>query len=194
VSKSMELITGPVPGTAELLADMNLLYQGVFNIIMKLTMNGVSVELLSDTNASLNPWIRNGVQPVAVLDETFLDHWKKAVPDLWMSFSTNGLQKHLGRPEALQHWLVSKSVAVNGVGYPRAAQDYPVLITFDSNAKAKVDIQATFEIPLDFGRNWMTAVQPLFFGHALPGLCQAPRGINPHSCSGAHQSTCCSTA
>jgi len=161
VTKSMELITGPVPGTAELMADMQRLYQAVFNIIMKLNKGSVSVKLLSDANAGLNLGIR---EAVAVLNMTFLDHWNEAVPKLWRSFSMGGLRKHLGGPEALQHWLVSESVAVNGMGYPRPAHDYPVLIRHKTDGKVSVDIQATFEIPLDFGRNWMTQVQPLFLG------------------------------
>mmetsp|Transcript_67307 Transcript_67307/g.132762 ORF Transcript_67307/g.132762 Transcript_67307/m.132762 type:complete len:927 (+) Transcript_67307:39-2819(+) len=166
MSKSMELITGPVPGTSEFLADMYRLYETVFNIIMKLSMKGV--ELLSDANAGLNRKTqgRHDVQPIAVLDAEFIGMWKNAIPDLWQSFSADGLQKHLDRKEDLLHWLVSKTVAVNGVGYPRPARDYPVLLAAQgqSNSRLKVDIQATFELPLDFGRNWMTVVQPFFLG------------------------------
>jgi len=128
--------------------------------------------LLSDANAGLisrdpacpSCQARGRHQPDAVLHKKFLRDWEKAVPDLWKSFSADGLQKHLGKPAALLPWLVSDSVAINGAGHPRPAQDYPVLIARKLNAKVKVDVQATFELPLDFGRNWMTAVQPLFLG------------------------------
>mmetsp|Transcript_233 Transcript_233/g.545 ORF Transcript_233/g.545 Transcript_233/m.545 type:complete len:705 (+) Transcript_233:68-2182(+) len=153
--RTMELITGPVPAVPELLEDMHLLYQTVFDLIMVMNEQQHPDVVLVSADEEFEP-------PEAVVGADFQRAWSNLVPRLFAAFSEKGLRAHIRSSDVLENWIPSTTAT----GKHRSKSDFPVIMhgAEASRRQSSIGLQATFEVPLDFGRHWHALMRPLFIG------------------------------
>mmetsp|Transcript_149094 Transcript_149094/g.387722 ORF Transcript_149094/g.387722 Transcript_149094/m.387722 type:complete len:632 (+) Transcript_149094:65-1960(+) len=149
--RTMELITGPVPAAADLLEDMHLLYQTVFDLLVVMSEQTDPVLVSADEDSE---------PPQAVVGADFQRAWSHIVPRLFAAFSEKGLRAHIPSPDAMEKWIPSTTAT----GKRRIKSDFPVIMHGSSRKQSSIGLQATFEVPLDFGRHWHALMRPLFIG------------------------------